>query len=398
MRKTIELSMHNFLPVHKNMNTTNPSVIVDFTRYSFQKTLFPKAGRKDWKSWQWQIANSITDLNRLEEVLELSKAEKAELQKIKVKLPLRITPYYASLIAGLGIGHPLRKTVIPSIRELDVSFGEAADPLHEEADKKVPGLVHRYPDRVLVLLTDFCSANCRYCTRSRLVGQEQAVCDFEKVVEYIEEHTEVRDVLLSGGDPLTLSDAKLEYYIQRIRAISHVEMIRIGTKVPVVLPQRITPQLVNMLKKYHPLYLSIHFTHPAELTPETQTACKTLADADIPMGSQTVLLKCVNDSVETLMKLFHELLKVRVKPYYLYQCDPISGSAHFRTSVEKGLQIMQKIRGFTSGYAVPTYVIDAPGGGGKIPIQANYVIDENADYLFMKNYEGKVFAYPKKKE
>ncbi|MDO9578184.1 MAG: KamA family radical SAM protein [Candidatus Cloacimonadales bacterium] len=396
MRKTIEFA-NNLLPIHKFQNGTDRSVVIDFSRYNFQKQHFPKASRRDWKNWQWQIQNSITDLEMLDRILPLTPTEKTELQSLKVKLPLRITPYYAGLIANLGKNHPLRKTVIPSLNELKMSFGEAADPLHEEDDKKAPGLVHRYPDRVLVLLTDFCSANCRYCTRSRLVGQEHTVFDFDKVVSYISEHTEIRDVLLSGGDPLTLSDSKLEYYIQKIRAIEHVEMIRIGTKIPAVLPQRITPQLVNMLKKYHPLYLSIHFTHPDELTPETQAACRLLADAGIPLGSQTVLLKDVNDSAETLKKLFHELLKVRVKPYYLYQCDPISGSAHFRTSVDKGLQIMENLRGFTTGYAIPTYVIDAPGGGGKIPLQPKYQIDENADYVFLKNYEKNIYAYPKKK-
>ncbi len=397
MRRTIELAVLGILPVHKHHNGMNHSVIVDFSRFSFLKEFFPRASRKDWKNWQWQIANSIVDLEKLEEIVKLNSHEKTELQQLNVLLPLRITPYYANLLAGLSSDHPLRKTVIPSEKELTLSFGEAADPLHEEADKKVPGLVHRYPDRVLVLLTDFCAANCRYCTRSRLVGQQHKVCDFDKVVNYIKEHKEVRDVLLSGGDPLTLTDARLEFYLQKIRAIEHVEMIRIGTKVPAVMPQRITPQLAQMLRRYQPLYMSIHFTHPVELTPEVQTACNLLADTGIPLGSQTVLLKNVNDSAETLKKLFHELLKVRVKPYYLYQCDPIFGSAHFRTSVCDGLKIMEKLRGHTSGYAVPTYVIDAPGGGGKIPVQSNYVIDENADQVFLKNYEGNIYAYPKQK-
>ncbi|MBC8416563.1 MAG: KamA family radical SAM protein [Candidatus Cloacimonetes bacterium] len=395
MRKTIGFASIRTIPF--SGKETKQPVVIDFKRFNFLKTHFPKTSRKDWKSWQWQIQNSISDLEKLEEIIKLNTREKAELQQLNVKLPLRITPYYANLIANLGSDHPLRKTVIPSTNELKMSFGEATGPLHEEDDKKVPGLVHRYPDRVLVLLTDFCATNCRYCTRSRLVGLERTVCNFEKVLDYIKEHKEIRDVLLSGGDPLTLSDAKLEYYLQKIRAIGHVEMIRIGTKVPVVLPQRITTQLVNMLKKYHPLYISIHFTHPAELTTETQNACRMLADAGIPLGSQTVLLKNVNDSADTLKKLFHELLKVRVKPYYLYQCDPISGSAHFRTTVHKGIQIMEKLRGYTSGYAIPTYVIDAPGGGGKIPVQSKYLIDENADYIFLKNYEKKIFAYPKLK-
>jgi lysine 2,3-aminomutase len=380
----------------KKMQAGKP-IIIDFQKANFQKIYFPRSNRRDWKNWHWQIKNSITGLDRLDEILGIDPVEKAGLEDLNIKLPLRITPYYADLIHSLGKDHPLRRTVIPSLNEFQTSFGEAADPLHEENDKKVPGLVHRYPDRVLVLLTDFCSANCRYCTRSRLVGQTKMICDFEKVFLYIQEHKEIRDVLLSGGDPLTLEDSKLEFYLQKLRAIKHVEIIRIGTKVPVVLPQRVTVQLVNILKKYHPLLMSIHFTHSDELTPECRTACNMLADAGIPLGSQTVLLKDINDSASSLKKLFHELLKVRVKPYYLYQCDPIFGSAHFRTSVSKGIEIISQLRGHTSGYAVPTYVIDAPGGGGKIPLQPKYLVDENSDYVFLKNYEDNFYAYPKRK-
>jgi lysine 2,3-aminomutase len=274
---------------------------------------------------------------------------------------------------------------------------EADDPLGEERQSPVSGLVHRYPDRVLLLVTDFCSTYCRYCTRSRVVGHGAIYPNKNrllKAVEYIRESPAVRDVLLSGGDPLTLSDERLEWLLQQLRPISHVDIIRFGTKVPAVLPQRITPKLVRMLKKYHPLYISLHFIHPQECTPEAYRACGMLADAGIPLGSQTVLLKGVNDQVETMKDLMHHLLRMRVRPYYLYQCDPISGSGHFRTTVEKGLEIIRGLRGFTSGYAVPTYVVDAPGGGGKIPLMPNYVQGRDQEFLFMKNYEDKIFRYP----
>jgi lysine 2,3-aminomutase len=270
--------------------------------------------------------------------------------------------------------------------------------LAEDEDSPVPGIVHRYPDRVLFLATSFCSTYCRYCTRSRMVGNgRRGPCSqeyWERAIGYIEATPTVRDVLLSGGDPLTLSDEKLEWLLLRLRRIRHVEVLRIGTKVPVVLPQRITPALIRMLKRYHPLWMSIHFTHPDELTPEVARACERLSDAGIPLGSQTVLLAGINDNVETMKRLVHGLLQIRVRPYYLYQCDPISGSSHFRTSVRKGLEILAGLRGHTTGYAVPTYVIDAPGGGGKIPLTPNYVAGRDGDDLLLMNYEGEVFRYP----
>jgi lysine 2,3-aminomutase len=262
----------------------------------------------------------------------------------------------------------------------------------------VPGLVHRYPDRVLFLVTDFCSTYCRYCTRSRMVGHGNGfsanMARWEQALAYIAGTPAVRDVLLSGGDPLTLPDESLQWLLSRLRRIKHVEFVRIGTKAPVVLPQRITPTLTRMLKKYHPLWMSIHVTHPEELTPEVSQACERLADAGIPLGSQTVLLAGINDRVETMKALVHGLLKVRVKPYYLYQCDPILGSAHFRTPVEKGLEIIRGLRGHTTGYAVPTYVIDAPGGGGKIPLLPDYVMGRDGEDLLLKNYEGRTYRYP----
>lgn len=313
-------------------------------------------------------------------------------------LPLNITPYYASLIDRDNPDHPIRKAIVPVTAESIMSYGEAEDPLGEDSDSPVHGLVHRYPDRVLFLVTDFCSSYCRYCTRSRMVGGSHCLVSdktrWQKAINYIAENRSIRDVLLSGGDPLTLSDESLEWLLSSLRKIDHVEMIRIGTKVPVVLPQRITATLTRMLKKYHPLWMSIHFTHPEELTPETVQACERLADAGIPLGSQTVLLAGINDNVETIKSLVHGLLKTRVKPYYLYQCDPIPGSGHVRTSVEKGLEIINGLRGHTTGYAIPTFVIDAPGGGGKIPLLPDYIEGRDGDDLLLRNYRGKTYRYP----
>jgi lysine 2,3-aminomutase len=263
----------------------------------------------------------------------------------------------------------------------------------------IPGLVHRYPDRVLFLTTGFCSTYCRYCTRSRAVGETNGEYSFkvsywEKAAQYIEANPNIRDCLLSGGDPLSIGDDKLEWLLKRLRSIKHLEFLRIGTKIPVVMPQRITKDLCRILKKYHPLWFSIHFTHPDELTPETEEACNRLADAGIPMGSQTVLLKGINDNIETMKPLMHGLLKLRVKPYYLYQCDPVSGSAHFRTSVESGLEIIRQLRGHTTGYAVPQFVVDAPGGGGKIPLLPDYVVGREGDDLLLTNFEGGIYRYP----
>ena len=292
----------------------------------------------------------------------------------------------------------MRKCVVPMEEEYVCNQGEAIDPLCEENDSPLQNIIHRYPDRVLFLVTGFCSTYCRYCTRSRMVAKEKQYrfgkTELEKAFEYIAEHTEIRDVLLSGGDPLTLGDNQIDYILSRLRRIPHVEIIRIGTKVPAVLPQRITPSLVKILKKYHPVWMSLHFTHPSEITPEVKEACERLADAGIPLGSQTVLLKDVNDDVATMKNLMHQLLKIRVRPYYLYQCDPISGSAHFRTPVAKGLEIIQGLRGHTSGYAIPSYVIDAPGGGGKIPILPEYYMGKEENYVILKNYEEKTFKYP----
>jgi lysine 2,3-aminomutase len=294
---------------------------------------------------------------------------------------------------------PLRRTHIMTGDEYIKLAGEDDDPLGEDHDTVAPGLVHRYPDRVLFLTTGTCSTYCRYCTRARVVGNPGGEYQFstrqwEQALTYLEVHTEVRDVLLSGGDPLTLGDDKLDWLLGRLRAIKHIEFIRIGTKMPTVTPQRITKNLVSILKKHHPLWMSLHFTHPNELTPETTEATARLADAGIPLGSQTVLLKDINDSAEVMVPLMHGLLKRRVRPYYLYQCDPIRGSGHFRTNVSKGLEIIQALRGHTTGYATPIFAVDAPGGGGKIQLAPDPVVGRDGDDLLLRNFEGKVYRYP----
>lgn len=364
---------------------------------NFRKRFFPTTTYQAWHDWRWQLGNRITDARRLSEILKLSRMERLALEQGR-SMPLAITPYYASLLHADDAGQPLRRTVIPSLDESTLGNGEQGDPLEEERDSPVPGIVHRYPDRVLFLVTGYCSTYCRYCTRSRMVGgSNQPPCDersWERGLAYIAGNPEIRDVLLSGGDPLTLSDERLEWLLARLQMIPHVEMLRIGTKVPAVMPQRITPSLIRVLKRHHPLWMSLHVTHPEELTPEMYQACKRLADAGIPLGSQTVLLAGINDDVETMKRLMRGLLQFRVKPYYLYQCDPIPGSQHFRTPVSKGLEIIQGLRGYTTGYAVPSYVIDAPGGGGKIPLLPEYLVGKEGHELILRNYTGGLFRYP----
>ncbi|HBS88229.1 MAG: lysine 2,3-aminomutase [Bacteroidetes bacterium GWF2_38_335] len=363
----------------------------------FRKEYLPGVIDSEWNDWHWQIRNSFRYYSQLEKFFHV-KLNITHEQGNKDSLPLRITPYYASLIDFSNPNDPLFKAVVPSTEEFKIFEGESSDPLHENDCSPVHNLVHRYPDRVLFLATGFCSTYCRYCTRSHMVAKKEkshfSTHDLEPAFKYIEDHPEIRDVLMSGGDPFTLPEERLEYILKRLRAIPHVEIIRIGTKVPAVLPQRITLKFTDMLKKYHPLFVSIHFTHPNELTPEVQEATAMLANAGIPLGSQTVLLKGINDDVEVMRKLMTGLLKFRVRPYYLYQCDPILGSGHFRTTVQKGLEIIKGLRGFTSGYAIPTYVIDAPGGGGKIPLLPNYVASHGKNGLKLKNYEGKTYLYP----
>lgn len=365
---------------------------------AFRNRHFPQTTIAEWNDWRWQLRNRITTTEQLEKIITLTDSERQALQRHSSTLPFAITPYYASLVSPYNPQDPIRRAVVPVINELVVSRGEAHDPLGEESHTPVPGLVHRYPDRALFLVTDYCSNYCRYCTRSRMVGRSQDTTSckqrWEKAFTYIENNSEIRDVLLSGGDPLTLPDETLEYILKRLRSIKHVELIRIGTKTPAVLPQRITSQLTRMLKRYHPLWISIHAMHPAEQTREMKKACERLSDAGIPLGSQTVLLSGINDDVHTMKKLMQGLVRMRVKPYYLYQCDPIVGSAHFRTTVSKGLEIYQGLRGHTTGYAVPTYVIDAPGGGGKIPLLPDTCLGRDGNDILLKNYEGNVYRYP----
>ncbi|TVM17903.1 lysine 2,3-aminomutase [Oceanidesulfovibrio indonesiensis] len=363
-------------------------------RDAFRKSFFPGATRAEWNDWRWQIAHRVTSpaelFRHINPTTQETLAQSGE-------FPLAVTPYYLSLVDGGDPACPVRRAVVPTMQEAVLGPGEADDPLGEEGHSPTPGIVHRYPDRVLFLATDFCSTYCRYCTRSRLVGRGNAGsvrARWDKCIEYIAATPTVRDVIVSGGDPLTMPDEAIDYLLGRLQAISHVEIVRLGTKAPAVLPQRITPGLVRMLKKHHPLFMSCHMMHPRELTPETNQAFERLADAGIPLGSQTVLLAGVNDAPDTLAALFHGLLRVRVRPYYLYQCDPIRGSAHFRTTVSRGIELMTSLRGHTSGYAVPTYVVDAPGGGGKVPIYAQTMLGYDENGLALVNYEGQVYHYP----
>jgi lysine 2,3-aminomutase len=365
---------------------------------NFQETFFPAATDDDWNDWRWQLRNSIRNLGDLTRVFSLSEDERTAVERHAGSLPVGITPYYASLL-GSDPHEPLRRTVITVNDEYRRAPEESVDPLAEDNDSPVPGIVHRYPDRVLFLITGACAVYCRYCTRSRMVGDPGGEYQFntsqwQQAIDYIARTPTVRDVLLSGGDPLVLSDERLEWILDRLSRIPHVEFLRIGSKVPFVLPQRITPSLVAMLRNYHPLWMSVHVNHPAELTSEAAEACNRLADAGIPLGSQTVLLRGVNDELETLRALFHGLLRVRVKPYYLFQADLVVGTAHFRTPLAKGLELMRGLRGFTTGYAVPQFAIDLPGGGGKTPLLPEYYLGRDGDAVIMRNYEGAVYRVP----
>jgi lysine 2,3-aminomutase len=352
----------------------------------------------NWNDWHWQLKNRISSVEQLQRLMPtLTPEEYAGTALANHKLSLAITPYFFNLIDPSDELCPIRWQVIPRIEETHTASWEMSDPCGEDSHSPVPGLVHRYPDRVLFLVTDRCASYCRYCTRSRLVSNASGYDfhpEFDRQIEYIRSHANIRDVLLSGGDPLLFSDEKLDYLLGRLRAIPHVEFLRIGTRIPIFLPQRITPALCEMLRKYHPLFISIHSNHPRELTTEVREALGRLADAGIPLGNQSVLLRHVNDSVEVVKAHVQKLLMCRVKPYYIYQCDLISGSAHLRASIAKGLEIMENLRGHTTGYAIPQYVIDAPGGGGKVPLNPDYVLSRNADRVVIRNYEGKVFEYP----
>jgi lysine 2,3-aminomutase len=352
----------------------------------------------DWNDWRWQLKHRITSLEQLQRLMPtLTPEEHAGTTLANTKLALAITPYFFNLIDPTDEFCPIRWQVIPRIEETLSAPWELTDPCGEDSDSPVPGLVHRYPDRVLFLVTDRCASYCRYCTRSRLVSNATGYDfhpEFDRQIDYIRRTPQVRDVLLSGGDPLLLSDNKLEYLLRELRSIPHLEFIRIGTRIPVFLPQRITAELCAMLRQFHPLFVSIHSNHPRELTVEVRDALGRLADAGIPLGNQSVLLRHVNDRPEIMKAHVQKLLLCRVRPYYIYQCDLISGSAHLRTSVRQGLHIMDQLRGHTTGYAVPQYVIDAPGGGGKVPVSPEYVLSRNNDRVVIRNYEGKIFEYP----
>lgn len=358
--------------------------------------LFPNVTDEQWNDWRWQVKNRIETLEDLKKYVTLTPEEEEGVKKTLQTLRMAITPYYISLIDPTNPDCPVRKQAVPTGKETYQSPADLLDPLHEDEDSPVPGLTHRYPDRVLLLITDMCSMYCRHCTRRRFAGQkdgESAIDRIDKAIEYIAKTPQVRDVLLSGGDALCVSDERLEYIISRVRAIPHVEIIRIGSRTPVVCPQRITDDLVNMLKKYHPVWLNTHFNHPQEVTKEAAEACAKLANAGIPLGNQTVLLRGVNDCVNTMKKLMHELVKMRVRPYYIYQCDLSMGIEHFRTPVSKGIEIIEGLRGHTSGYAVPTFVVDAPGGGGKTPVMPQYVVSQAPGKVVLRNFEGVITTY-----
>jgi len=363
---------------------------------SRRKQLFPDVTDEQWNDWKWQVKNRIETLEDLKKYISLTAEEEEGVNKTLTTLRMAITPYYLSLINPDDPHDPVRKQCIPTGAETHQAAADLLDPLHEDEDSPTPGLTHRYPDRVLFLITDMCSMYCRHCTRRRFAGQTDNECGadrIEKALEYIEKTESVRDVLLSGGDALMVADKKLEYIISRLRAIPHVEIIRLGTRTPVVCPQRITPELCEMLKKYHPVWLNTHFNHPNEVTPESSRACEMLANAGVPLGNQSVLLRGINDCVHVMKHLVQELVKIRVRPYYIYQCDLSMGLEHFRTPVSKGIEIIEGLRGHTSGYCVPTFVVDAPGGGGKTPVMPQYVISQAPGKVVLRNFEGVITTY-----
>jgi len=363
-------------------------------RVNRRKELFNEVSDEDWNNWRWQFKNRISTLEDLKQYIPLTKEE--DDPKILKELRMAITPYYLSLIDPHDPYDPIRKQAIPTIHELHISSSDLVDPLHEDVDSPVPGLTHRYPDRVLFLVTENCSMYCRHCTRKRFAGhhdkappQEQ----IDKCIEYIQETPAIRDVLLSGGDALLISDKKLEDILVRLKEIPNVEIVRLGSRTPVVMPQRITPELCEMIKKYHPIWFNTHFNHSNEITEDSKRACELLADAGIPLGNQSVLLKGVNDCIHVMKKLVQDLVKIRVRPYYIYQCDLSVGLEHFRTRVAQGIEIIEGLRGHTSGLCVPTFVVDAPGGGGKIPVMPDYTISQGNRRVVLRNFEGVITTY-----
>jgi lysine 2,3-aminomutase len=379
-------------PIRTTRNAELKTIVEEETQLNPWKD----ATEEEWSDWRWQLRNRITKAEQLNLLLNLSQAEVEAIEVSKGRLATAITPYFAKLMSRTDSNCPIRRQAIPTMEEFHVSPHDLLDPCAEDENSPVRGLVHRYPDRVLLLVTDKCAVYCRYCTRRRMVGSSEkciSEAELDQAIGYIQATKKIRDVLISGGDPLLFEDDHLESILAKVRKVPHVEIIRIGTRVPVTLPQRVTPSLVAMLKKYHPLWISIHFSHPKEITKEVRKSCGMLVDAGIPLGSQTVLLRGINDRPSTMKRLMHELLKIRVRPYYIYQCDLAMGTEHFRTPIAVGINIIEKLRGHTTGYAVPSFVIDAPGGGGKIPVGPTYLISQDKGKMVLRNYQGKVFEY-----
>ncbi len=357
---------------------------------------FGHVSDESWNDWKWHFRNRISSVDELIRHIPLSAKDQEQIRLVITKYPLSVTPYYFSLIDWDNPDDPVRIQAVPSFKEIGLAGMGMEDPLDEKGHSPVPGLVHRYPDRVLMVLTDICPMLCRHCTRKREWrhgGWVHNAEEIERMLDYIRKTPGVRDVVISGGDPLTLSTRRLEEVLAGLRQIKHVEMIRIGTRFPVVLPQRIDDELCSMLSKYGPIWVNTHFNHPHEITPEAAQACDKLLRAGIPVNNQSVLLRGVNDTVETQLKLCHDLLRIKVRPYYLFQCDEVQGTEHLRTPVETGIKIIEGMRGHTSGLAVPTFVIDLPQGGGKVPVQPNYVVLQTSEELLIRNYQGRLFQY-----
>lgn len=365
------------------------------------KVKFPPVGRSiwsntpetDWQNWHWQLSNSLTEANNFNNLVTLTKNEREAIGKVVSHFSFSITPYYASLIDSTSNSCPIRLQALPSLSELDFSVSDLEDPLAEMRDMPVPGLTHRYPDRVLLHVANICAVYCRFCSRRSRVGRSggKLYPDMEQVLTYLSQHPEIRDVILSGGDPLLLSNNHLNDILEALATVATVEVIRIGTRCPTTLPQRVTPELAALLGRYHPLYVSTHFNHPRECTAEAMQACSNLINAGCVLNNQTVLLRGVNDDTETLKQLGHHLLEMRVRPYYLYHCDQAKGTSHFRVSIKKGMEILEGMRGWTSGLAIPQYVVDLPEGGGKVVLHTDSVLSRQGDFLFLRNYTGHIY-------
>jgi len=377
------------------------AAVTDGTAVINNSSFLAQVTRENWNDWQWQFRSRITTVEELSNLIPLSAKEKTQLKLVTTKYPLAVTPYYLSLINTYDPDDPIRKQAIPSFEEIALGNIGFEDPLAERRDSVVPGLVHRYPDRVLMVLTDICPMLCRHCTRKREWhngGWVRTPGEIKAMLDYIRRHKTIRDVILSGGDPLTLSTRRLEDVISKLRQIDHVEIIRIGTRYPVVLPHRIDDELCSMLSKYGPIWLNTQFNHPHEITPESAAACERLLRAGVPVNNQSVLLRGINDNIATQTKLCNGLLKIKVRPYYLFQCDEVQGTEHLRTPVEIGIKIIEGMRGHTSGLAIPTFVIDLPEGGGKVPLQPNYVLTQTKEELVLRNYQGRFVWYRNPKD